>query len=67
MRLPPGLRPGPRWGAYSAPQTPSFKALGQAKINPPPPSKSWLRACIARYDMQASAVKPIYRSGYLTI
>ena len=36
MRLPPGLRPGPRWGAYSAPQTPSWKALGQAKMNPLP-------------------------------
>ena len=28
MRLPPGLRPGPRWGSYSAPQTPSWKRLG---------------------------------------
>ena len=45
MRLPPGLRPGPRWGAYSAPQTPSWKALDQAN-NEPPLSKSWLRACI---------------------
>ena len=35
MRLPPGLRPGPRWGAYSAPQTPSWKPLGHAKMNPP--------------------------------
>ena len=24
MRLLPGLRPGPRWGAYSAPQTPQL-------------------------------------------
>ena len=35
MRLPPGLCPGPRWGAYSAPQAPSWKPLGQAKMNPP--------------------------------
>ena len=27
MRLLPGLRPGPRWGAYSAPQTPSWERL----------------------------------------
>ena len=27
MRLLPGLRPGPRWGACSAPQTPSWERL----------------------------------------
>ena len=27
IRLPPGLCPGPRWGAYSAPQTHSWKRL----------------------------------------
>ena len=31
-----GTPPGPRWGAYSAPQTPSWKPLGQAKMTPPP-------------------------------
>ena len=35
MRLPPGLCPVPLWGAYSAPHTPSWKALDQAKMNPP--------------------------------
>ena len=37
MRLPPGLLPGPRWGAYSAPQTPSWRRLGHTC--PPPLSR----------------------------
>ena len=32
MRLHPGLCPGPRWGAYSAPQTPSWIWLGHTPI-----------------------------------
>ena len=35
MHLPPGLCPGPRWGAYSTPQTPSWERLGNAPIRPP--------------------------------
>ena len=34
MRLPPGLCPGPRWGAYSAPRPPAGKGWveGQSRI-----------------------------------
>ena len=32
MRLIPGLCPGTRWGAYSAPQTPSWTNLGHKPI-----------------------------------
>ena len=35
MRLSPGLCPGPRWGAFIAPQTPSWKRLHNTPIRPP--------------------------------
>ena len=35
MRLPPGLRPGPRWGAYSAPRPPAGNLWVRPKMNPP--------------------------------
>ena len=34
MRFPPGLCPGPRWGAYSAPLPPSWKRLGHTPTRP---------------------------------
>jgi len=36
----PGLRPGPHWGAYSAPQTPSWRGRGTPLPHLPPSAQA---------------------------
>ena len=56
----PGLRPGPRWGAYSTPQTPSW--WGEGWLPKPPPKNATPAFAALGLSNTTKAVPPITKS-----